>query len=226
MNGFVVTLLVASFAPDQTPDDRAASSKALEPPDIIRVEASLQGSDHPSIRRRLLVRPDGTIGLRAYGAVQVAGLTTDEAARQIRDVLATKFECPSESVSVRVSVVTFRTPHAWIITHLDGQEQKLYSRRLTGSETVVDAVASVDGLPARCGKCRMWLERPAGGQAAGPEVLLVDWWGITRRASTTTNYTLRDGDRIYVGPEPAGPRQPAAQELLEDLHGIPTILLR
>jgi len=214
VTGFVLALF--AFSSGQMPQDGAVPPDCLAPSDIIRVEASVPGSD--SMRRRLLVRPDGTVFFSPNGAVYVAGLTSAEAARQIRDWLAMRGECPSDKISVRVGVVTFRTPHIWVITHLDGQEQKLYARRLTGSETVLDAIASVNGLPARCSKYRIWVERRAGGQAAGPEGLLVDWLGITQKGNTATNYSLQDGDRVYVGPAPASPRQPSALDGLENLH--------
>jgi RNA polymerase sigma factor (sigma-70 family) len=59
--------------------------KLIRPRDILVLQAT--GIDDPAVAKRLeaerIVRPDGTVGLDAYGATYVAKMTTEEAARAI-----------------------------------------------------------------------------------------------------------------------------------------------
>ena len=71
--------------------------------------------------------------------------------------------------------------------------------QVTGSECVTDALEFV-AKPADLAAVDVWVARPvAGGE---PEVLRVDWAGITRHGRTTTNYILLAGDRLFVQTRP------------------------
>jgi polysaccharide export outer membrane protein len=73
---------------------------------------------------------------------------------------------------------------------------------MTGSETVLDALAELKGLPAGTSRFRIWLARPTPGEAECRQVLPVDYMAITRGGSTETNYQLLPGDRLFVGVDP------------------------
>ena len=66
----------------------------------------------------------------------------------------------------------------------------------TGNETVLDAVAQVNGLIAVSDAHRIWVARP--GPDGCESVLPVDWNGITACGKTGTNYQILPGDRVYV----------------------------
>jgi protein involved in polysaccharide export with SLBB domain len=187
-----VCLVLIAPALAQEPAGRPAShGYHIEPSDIIRVSFLAPGQ--PEFSALLLVRPDGTVGLRTHGVALVAGSTTVEAANQIRKTLAGEFECPAESITVHVAVPRYRTPHAWVIKDVAGQHEKVYARRLSGDETVLDLIASVPKLPRVASKCRIWIER-----RGVPEAMIVDWKAITQQGNTATNYGIRQGDLIHV----------------------------
>jgi protein involved in polysaccharide export with SLBB domain len=192
VNGIVLALVATSFAPGQV--------YRIAPPDVIRVENSIlgQGSECRTKRQKLPVRADGTIGVAPYGAIYVAGLTTDEAADHIRECLAANLLLPPDKVSVRVKVVAFRSQSATLITDAVGYGDTTYDRPLTGRETVLDLIASVPGLPEAASRCRIFVERPAADGQGPPTVLRVDWEDIVQKGNTATNYSLQHGDRLHV----------------------------
>jgi polysaccharide biosynthesis/export protein len=71
----------------------------------------------------------------------------------------------------------------------------------TGSETVLDALSYINGLPPVASKERIWVSRP-GGPGCPPQTLPVDWNAIVRGGETETNYQILPGDRVYVMAEP------------------------
>jgi hypothetical protein len=94
--------------------------------------------------------------------------------------------------------------------------QTVYTFPITGGETVLDAIASSQDLPPVVSKCSIWVARlsPEGGES--PQILPVDWLGITSRGEFATNHALRPGDRIYVAPPfPEMPRHSCVVDPLE-----------
>ena len=71
----------------------------------------------------------------------------------------------------------------------------------TGSETVLDAIGQVYGLPAAASKNRVWLARPSKDNSED-EILPIHWREITQQGRTATNYQIYPGDRIYVAAQP------------------------
>ena len=69
-------------------------------------------------------------------------------------------------------------------------------RRLpvTGNETVLDAIAKVNGLSQLSSK-KIWIARPAPDQFGCQQILPVDWDAITQGGQTATNYQVLPGDR-------------------------------
>ena len=68
---------------------------------------------------------------------------------------------------------------------------------ITGNETVLDAIAQINGLDTVSSK-KIWIARPAPKGSGCDHILPVDWYGITQRADTATNYQLYPGDRLFV----------------------------
>ena len=68
--------------------------------------------------------------------------------------------------------------------------------RLTADEAVLDAVARLREPPADMGRVDVWAARP--GPGGTPEVLPVDWAGITGWGRTRTNFQLRPRDRLFL----------------------------
>jgi polysaccharide export outer membrane protein len=76
--------------------------------------------------------------------------------------------------------------------------EQVASFPITGSETVLDAVSNVFGLPDIASKRNIWVARRTPHPGQPYQILPVDWIGMTQHGITTTNYQIMPGDRIYV----------------------------
>jgi polysaccharide biosynthesis/export protein len=146
------------------------------------------------VRGPHLVRPDGTIGLGAYGSVRVVGLTIAEAKRAIEEWLSKDFVRPE----VSVDVAGFNSKVYYVIMDGAGSGEQVIRLPVTGNETVLDAISHVNGLLPVSNKFEIFVARPSPCDEAGDQVLPVDWIGLTQRGRTATNYQLLPGDRVYV----------------------------
>jgi polysaccharide biosynthesis/export protein len=146
------------------------------------------------VRGQHLVRPDGTVGLGVYGAVRVVGLTVGEARAAIEQHLTREFLRPE----VSVDVAAFNSKLYYVILDGAGSGQQVVRLPVTGNETVLDAIALVNGLLPVSNKREICLARPSAMDAAGDQVYPVDWEGLTTRGRTATNYQLLPGDRVYI----------------------------
>jgi polysaccharide biosynthesis/export protein len=175
----------------------------VEPPDILLVNAgkTVTLEDRP-IDGQHLIRPDGTISLGVYGSVYVAGLTLDEA----RDAIAAKIQLSVNKKTVEdikkelvVDVLAYNSKVYYVITDGAGYGAQVYPIPITGNETVLDALAKINGLPMVASKKRIWVARATAHETDHPEILPVDWCAIAERGSSATNYQIFPNDRIYVG---------------------------
>src|SRR5204863_5380259 len=128
-----------------------------------------------------LVRPDGTVNLGLYGRVPVAGLTQEAAKEAIEEHLSQYFLKPNVSLDIG----GFNSSVYYVIFDGGGLGEQVFRFPYTGSETVLDAIGLVYGLPAVASKSRVWLARPSEGQA---EELPIDWRAISARGRPETNY--------------------------------------
>jgi polysaccharide biosynthesis/export protein len=140
-----------------------------------------------------LVRPDGTVGLGIYGQVYVAGLTLPEV-RQAVEMNLTQF---LNNPVVSVDVMAYNSKVYYIIADGGGYGQQIVRLPCTGNETVLDAIAQINGLPQVSSK-RVWVARPNQEPGGRPQILCVNWRSITADGVATTNYQLLPGDRVYV----------------------------
>jgi protein involved in polysaccharide export with SLBB domain len=199
------------------PDKREAKLPAyvIEPPDILLVEYACPYSDDPvKITGRRLVRPDGTIGLGQLGAVSVGGLTVGQAGRAIGRHLAGRLD-GFDPRRLTVDVLAYNSKAFYMIIEGPNGEE-VHRLPATGSDTVLDAIAQINGLSGEAVKKHVWIARPA--PAGGPEQILpVDWKAITQDGQSATNYQLLPGDRLFVkshAPKQAetAPRKDAAAQ--------------
>lgn len=156
----------------------------------------------PTAKQRVagphLVRPDGTVGLGIYGGVFVAGKTLTEAKFAIEQHLSAHMHAPE----VSIDVLEYRSKMYYVITDGGGAGERVYRLPSTGNETVLDAVAQVNGLPSVACKGKIWIARPSPNCCGPDQVLHVDWDAIARGAQTCTNYQILPGDRLYVQADP------------------------
>ena len=145
-----------------------------------------------------LVRPDGTVGLGVYGNVYVTGLTLTQARHAIEQLLSQHIHRPE----VSVDVLSYESKVYYVITDGGGAGEQVYRIPVTGNETVLDAMARINGLPSVASKSSIWIARPSPQQCGPDQILKVDWNGIAQGAQTSTNYQLFPGDHLYVKASP------------------------
>ncbi|MGL6074186.1 MAG: polysaccharide biosynthesis/export family protein [Fimbriiglobus sp.] len=193
----------------------------IEPPDVLRIEAKIRSkkkdektkkesaeweiNDLPlqPVYGEYQVRPDGTVFLGVYGDVQVAGYTLKQSAQAIRDHLASKVSPETdgikpESLLVVLDVTQYNSKKYYVFLDGGGAGEQVQSLPITGSETVLDALAAVNGLPPVASKRNIWVARRTPHGNMPEQILPVDWVGISQHGMTTTNYQIMPGDRIYV----------------------------
>jgi polysaccharide biosynthesis/export protein len=167
------------------------------------------------IRGEHLVRQDGKVTLGMYGGVFVAGMTVEEAKAAIQKALSGVLLDPE----ISIDVAGYNSQVYYIIIDLAGAGEQVYRFPITGSQTVLDAIGEIRGLPGGTDRKRIVLARPSAPDQP-PEattrkhlipahqtvseskpcylVYPVDWEAITRCGSTATNFQIFPGDRIYV----------------------------
>jgi polysaccharide export outer membrane protein len=140
-----------------------------------------------------IVAMDGTVNLRAYGVVHVAGKTVPEIKEAIQKHLDQFFDSPE----VAVDVLGYNSKVFYVITDGAGMGDSVRRVPITGNETVLDAVAAVGGVSQISSKT-LWVARPAPGGFGCEQILPVDYEAITQGAETATNYQILPGDRVFI----------------------------
>jgi polysaccharide biosynthesis/export protein len=170
--------------------------EVLKNPEV-SVQLARVSSAQP-VTGQYLVGPDGTINLRQYGVVHVAGKTMTEARVAIQKHLSRFLDSPE----VAVDVLAYNSKVYYVITQGGGEGDSIRRLPITGNETVLDAIAQVGGL-SRLSSTRIWVARPSPNGNQCQQVLPVDWEGITQGARTNTNYQMLPGDRVFIAQEPS-----------------------
>jgi polysaccharide biosynthesis/export protein len=176
----------------------------IRPPDVLLIE-SQKGLLTQPIRGQHLVRPDGTVGLGIYGPAVVAGKTVLEAREEIARVINAKIpkiDYKDIVDNLNVDILAYNSSVYYIITDGAGLGEAVYRFPVTGHETVLDAIANINGLPVVSSTKRIWVARRNYGPVVHETVLPVDWLAITRSGSMTTNWQIMPGDRVFVSADP------------------------
>jgi polysaccharide biosynthesis/export protein len=179
----------------------------VEAPDVLTIEATVKdpktGTTAPlpeqPISGTFVIRMDGTVGLGKWGSVSVAGMKLDEASAAVRKHLANSplAAADADNLAVVVDVVARNSKRYYVITDAPDKTEKVYAFPATWHETVLDAIAGVDGLADAASKKSVRIVRKKVN--GGPdEILPVDWFAITQNNVVTTNYQILPGDRIMV----------------------------
>jgi len=150
-----------------------------------------------------MVRLDGTVGIGFWGSVPVAGLTLDQAQEAIKAHLRQQptlkdLGTKLESITVIVDVLAYNSKKYYVIFDGGGYGEQVFPFPITGSETVLDALGNIYGLPDIASKRNIWVARRTPHPGQPWQILPVDWIGITQHGITYTNYQVMPGDRIYV----------------------------
>jgi len=140
-----------------------------------------------------VIRPDGTVALGIYGSVYVNGMTLDEVKATV-EVHLTRYMHQPE---ILVDVLAYNSKTIYVVADGGGSGESVVRLPFTGNETVLDAIAQVEGLSEVSSK-NIWVARPSLATSQVAQTMPVDWRAITQDAVTTTNYQLLPGDRIYI----------------------------
>lgn len=165
----------------------------VEPPDSLQITVKPIDLefDTPNVK----VQPDGVIDLGFYGDVYVAGLTLREVEEKLTLRLLPQAEKQKlkDRVKVAVKLIDGGGSKRYYVLGVVDQQR---SFALNGNETVLDGILQA-GLKSNSLPNKAYLVRPhpTGG---ADQVFRIDWFGITERGDTLTNYQLMPGDRIYV----------------------------
>ena len=151
------------------------------------------------------VRPDGTVNLGVWGNVLVSGLTLEDIAQRIRMQVAhqaTRYGFMPEdwmrNLIVVVDVLSYNSKSYYVITDGATNGEQIYRFPISGSETVLDALAQINGIPPVGSKRNVWIARRTPHMGQHEQILPVDYVGLTQHGVTATNYQVLPGDRIYV----------------------------
>jgi len=156
-----------------------------------------QAAGQQQIAGEHLVGPDGTINLGTYGNVYITGMTLAEAKEAIEAHLSKSLDAPL----VSVDVFSYNSKVYYVITEGAGNGDNIARFPVTGNETVLDAIAGINGI-SRVSSKDIWIARPAPSGVGCDQVLPVDIEAIMKGGSTATNYQLLPGDRVFIGQDP------------------------
>lgn len=149
------------------------------------------------------VSPSGAVNLGVWGTVTVSGLSLEQAGLAIRQHIANhplrqKLKQTGDNLIVIVDVNAYNSKRYYVILDGGGNGEQVIPFPMTGSETVLDALANAGGVHAIGSKRNIWVARRCPTPGRPEQILPVDWVGITQHGIGETNYQVLPGDRIYV----------------------------
>jgi polysaccharide export outer membrane protein len=165
-------------------------ARYLQEPDVSLALAQLAASQN--IVGEFLVGPDGTITLGSYGQVSVVGKTLFQVKQSIEAHLSQYLENPE----VSVNVFAYNSKVYYIVLQGAGLGDGVYRFPVTGNETVLDAIAQIQGLEQVSSK-KIWIARPTR-DTQRVQILPVDWFAVTEQGTPHTNYQILPGDRVFI----------------------------
>jgi polysaccharide biosynthesis/export protein len=164
--------------------------EVLAKPDV-SVQLARTAGTQP-ITGQYLIAPDGTINLRQYGLLHVAGKTITEIRADLQKQLSHYFDSPEASVDV----VAYNSKVYYVITQGAGLGDNVRRIPITGNETVLDALSAVNGL-SQVSSAQIWVARPAPGGFGCEQILPVDYGEVTQGVAAT-NFQVLPGDRVFI----------------------------
>lgn len=190
---------------------RALSAYVIEPPDVLVISGGGKLINSPeNFRGSHLVRPDGSIGFYTYPSIFVAGLTIDQAKVAVaRSIEANRRKVEKDDKpltfdeilgDLQVDVANYNSKFVYVLADGGGYGEQVFRLPFTGNETVLDAIAQIQGLPAVASKARIWVARAT--LSGPPNILPVDYCAVTQGGLAPTNYQLYPSDRVYIHSDP------------------------
>ena len=101
-----------------------------------------------------------------------------------------------EDPEISLNVFAYNSKVYYIVLQGAGLGDGVYRFPITGNETVLDAIAQIQGLEQVSSK-KIWIARPTRS-SGNVQVLPVDWFAVTERGAPQTNYQILPGDRVFI----------------------------
>ena len=191
-----LTAQAPPITPPATPADRRNTSPENSPASSAsQGEYRVHAGDEldlfvwgePLLGRRVLVRPDGKIGIPLVGDVPAAGLKPEEIRNSIRDELRPFISEPN----VAVIVATVRKPQVTI----QGAIARPGAYGLEGRATVVQLIALAGGLSEWAKRDQIAIFREEGGAVRR---YLFDYSAFFAGTNLDQNIVLKEDDIVMV----------------------------
>jgi hypothetical protein len=147
---------------------------------------------------------DGRVNLGKYGSVYVAGLTIDEATNALKQKLSSQVDKPK----VAVDVLKYNSKVYYVILDGRGLGDHVERVRITGNDTVLDAIAALGSIP-KPESMALTLTRPAPNGVGPDKVFHVDWQALGEKGAASANYQIFPGDRLFIRRKTSGVPAPA-----------------
>lgn len=164
----------------------------IDPPDEIIIHCPGPGKAEFDGQKRK-VAPDGTITLPMINEVHVAGLTTHECTKRLREQMSVYYRDPQLSIEVIDNSKFYYV----VGPGVDNPGPKVY----TGRDTVVQAVAEA-GLNERGWPQQVLVTRPRKDGKGEGTTAVVDFKRIFEYGDLSQNYLLEKGDIVDLRMSP------------------------
>jgi len=147
--------------------------------------------DHPEMTATVRVSADGIIIVPLLDHVQVAGMTTGEIARKLRDLLADGYIVNPQ---VNVFVKEYRDQKAVIL----GQVKSPGLYPLRDRTTLLELISQAGGLTEEAGHVAT-LKREGGKEKGGQaREIVIDLDKLVEQGDSDLNIPIMDGDRVFI----------------------------
>lgn len=189
MNMLVLALFIASMtvnvagAEEVAAKDVGTKDYHLGAGDVLTIGVwgfeDLQGKE-------LVVRPDGKVNFPLVGEVQAAGMSTEELTAKMTTGLSEYVKNPQ----VTVNVFKFHTTRVYVL----GEVAKPGMYELEKQHNLLDAIGIAGSYTKEAAKKKVTIIRK--DQTGTP--IKVNLMNIWEKGDMTQNYTLNDGDVVYL----------------------------
>lgn len=136
--------------------------------------------------KEIIVRPDGKIDFPLIGAVQAAGYSPAELARNMTEKLLPFVKNPQ----IAVNITRFHSTRVYVL----GEVNRPGLVELQNQHNVVDAISAAGSWTRDAAKKKVHLIRNGDKK----NMTIVNLWDIVKKGDMSQNYTLGNGDILFL----------------------------
>ena len=184
---FVTLLFIVAFGLSIcTAESEDVSKYTLGPSDVLAISVW----NHPDLKEKVTVRPDGWLTYPLIGEVYVSGTNPLELTQAIRQRLSKYVKNPV----VSINVLEYRSKKILVI----GEVKKPGIYEYEGNMTVFNAIGLAEGYNKHAELKNVLVVRNASSGQANPDFQIVNLHRLIHDADVSGNIRLVPGDIIYV----------------------------